>query len=186
MKEFDYSGRPSRQLQLCNIIGPLAMNCASPTPWSCPLQVRHSFLIWTQKLKNVIILCLDGVGWVSHMYRNRIDHDIDGAGLVAMSTGRVLPSQAERGLRQSPQRRRRRQRQTGPSPGRRFADSHLVLCAGRHLPAAVRMGTLRPRSRTHQVKINLMNNSSLTHSIQKWSWRNRLNQFFISWHTFND
>jgi hypothetical protein len=31
MKEFDYSGRPSRQLLLCNIIGPLAMNCASPT-----------------------------------------------------------------------------------------------------------------------------------------------------------
>jgi hypothetical protein len=54
------------------------------------------------------------------------------------------------------------------------------------LPAAVRLGTLRPRSRPHQVQINLMNNSSLIHSIQKWSWRNRLNQFFISWHTLND
>ncbi len=105
---------------------------------------------------------MSGWRWMLAMYRNRIDHDIDGAGLVAMSTGRVLPDQAERGLRQSPQRRRRRrrQRQTGPSPGRRFADSHLVLFAGRHLPAALRMGTLRQRSRPHQVKINLMNNSS--------------------------
>lgn len=38
--DFTSSGRPS-QLQLhCNTIGLSVMNCASPTPWSCPPQVR--------------------------------------------------------------------------------------------------------------------------------------------------
>jgi hypothetical protein len=127
------------------MIGPLAMNCASPTPWSCPLRVSLSFLCWTQCQFYPVWMVLRG--WVLDMYRNRIDYDIDGAGLVAMSTGRVLPSKPERGL----QWRRRWQRQTGPGSGRRFADSHLVLCAGRHLSAAVRMGKLRPRSIPHQV-----------------------------------
>lgn len=95
------------------------------------------------------------IGFVSFSYwplifwgylkkRNRIDHNIDGVGVVAMSTCRLLSGQTERSFRQSSQQRQwRQQRQTGPSPGRNFIDSHLDLFVGRHLSAAFRMGTLR-------------------------------------------
>ena len=77
--------------------------------------------------------------------RNRIDHNIDGVGVVAMSTCRLLSGQTERSFRKSSQQRqwRRQQRQTGPSSGHNFIDSHLDLFVGRHLSAAFRMGTLR-------------------------------------------
>ena len=94
--------------------------------------------------------------------RNRIDHNIDGVGVVAMSTCRLLSGQTERSFRQSSQQRqwRRQQRQTGPSSGHNFIDSHLDLFVGRHLSAAFRMGTLRSWSCSHQV------NNFLTDSIE--------------------
>lgn len=77
--------------------------------------------------------------------RNRINHHSHSIGFMAVSARRLVSYKSQWQFHRS-------KRPTGPSSRSSPFDIHLDLYPDRHLPTAFRVGPLRSRSGSHQVK----------------------------------